>query len=244
MYNFVNAHARIDGVRQNSHVSACGTGNGVQTSTVRSVARARYVQPSRSGHTGHVYEAVSWEAVEEMVANICASIADNKIDVVLAVTRGGMVPATLICEALEFRNLVTATVIFYTDAGEQFFGLTQPRFLQFPSVDQLCGRRVLIVDDVWDTGRTACAVRERVVRADAKTVQVAVLHFKPSVNEMDEQPNYYASVTSNWIVYPWERCSPHAPSLSTDAINGNGADTETRAEESSSASSSSAPSAT
>lgn len=147
-----------------------------------------------------------------MCAEIATRAIDDRFDVVLGVTRGGMVPATLICEALRLRNMLSATVIFYTDAGDQFYGMTEPRFLSFPSAGALEGRRVLVVDDVWDSGRTATAVKRRVERAEPELVKVAVLHFKPSMNLFRGlEPDFYCAVTENWVVYPWEKASPDAP---------------------------------
>lgn len=147
-----------------------------------------------------------------MCLHLARAAEPHNFDVVLAITRGGLIPATLLCEALCLRNILSATVIFYTDSGEQFFGMTEPRFLSFPSPDALQGRCVLIVDDVWDSGRTASAVRNRVLRADAKLVKTAVLHYKPHQNQVaDMEPAFFAATTKNWVLYPWERVSPETP---------------------------------
>lgn len=98
--------------------------------------------------------------------------------------------------------------MFYTDTGDQFFGMTEPRFLSFPSTDALEGRRVLVVDDVWDSGRTARAVKLRVQRARPQIAKVAVMHFKPTMNTVQVQPDFYCCTTENWVIYPWERSSP------------------------------------
>lgn len=137
----------------------------------------------------------------------------DQFDVILAVTRGGLIPATLLCQSLQLRNILTTTVIFYTDEGNQFFGMTEPRFLSFPSAHSLKDRCVLIVDDVWDSGRTACAVRDRVSRAQPKSVKIAVLHFKPKQSIFGETgPEFCGCETDNWLVYPWEAMSPSSPS--------------------------------
>lgn len=149
-----------------------------------------------------------------MCLDLSAAVAPDRFDVVLAITRGGLIPATLLCEALELRNVLSATAMFYTDVGDQFFGMTEPRFLSFPSADALEGRRVLVVDDVWDSGRTAHAVKVRVQRTKPALVKVATLHFKPAMNSFqDVQPDFYCETTENWIVYPWERASPNLPEI-------------------------------
>lgn len=168
------------------------------------------------------YEGVSWNQVEMMCKKVATEAKPHQFDVILAVTRGGLVPATLLCEQLELRNVLSATVMFYTDGGEQFFGMTEPRFLSFPNNDALEGRKVLIVDDVWDTGRTANAVRKRAGRANPKLLKVAVLHFKPDMNDCPgEEPDFYASTTNKWVVYPWERPSPQAPEVGDGLVEEN-----------------------
>ena len=170
----------------------------------------------------HRYEWITWDKVEHMSKELALLAKPYNIDLVLSITRGGMVPATLICERLELRNILSATLMFYTDDGEQFFGMTEPRFLSFPSMQALEGRNVLIVDDVWDTGRTAHAVRNRVARANPNLVKVGVLHFKPEMNEYPgEEPDFYAAITQKWVVYPWEKLSPQAPVMdaSSNAVS-------------------------
>jgi len=151
-----------------------------------------------------VREECSWKKVEELIDGLGEQISAEEIDVVLGITRGGMVPATLVCEKFQLRNLMSATVLFYTDTGAKFYGLAHPRFLHFPEDMLIEGRRVLIVDDVWDTGNTARSVRERVRRAGGDPV-VAVLHFKPLRNQFEgDAPDFYGETTDSWIHYPWE----------------------------------------
>lgn len=154
------------------------------------------------------YQRVSWPQVESICHRLANLARSDSFDTVLAITRGGLVPATLLCEELQLRNVLSATVMFYTDTGEQFFGMTQPRFLSFPSIDMVEGRRVLVVDDVWDSGRTANAVKKRVLLADPDIVKVAVMHFKPDMNVEGVEPDFYVETTKKWILYPWEMASP------------------------------------
>ena len=102
---------------------------------------------------------LSWEDIEELVARLVVDLPRD-YDLLLVVTRGGMVPACLISEQADIRNIVAAAVMFYTAVGET---LPDPVFLQFPADALLYGKRVLVVDDVWDNGRTIVAVTQRVL---------------------------------------------------------------------------------
>lgn len=77
-------------------------------------------------------------------------------------------------------------------------------FIQFPAEDKLIGRPTLIVDDVWGSGRTITAVKNRVSAAGGFP-ETCVLHFNPYRNLFGHvRPDYYAAVTDAFIVYPWE----------------------------------------
>lgn len=138
----------------------------------------------------------------------------------------------MLAQRLATRNLFSATVLFYTDAGTPFYGLREPRFLNFPPESLLEGRRVLVVDDVWDTGRTARAVRERARRCGAGEVKVACLHWKPKGGleagvevggrEKGDRPDYWGDETGRWIVYPWEKLAPEGVRGMEKEEEGNG----------------------
>mmetsp|Transcript_18544 Transcript_18544/g.38923 ORF Transcript_18544/g.38923 Transcript_18544/m.38923 type:complete len:219 (-) Transcript_18544:170-826(-) len=147
----------------------------------------------------------TWSHIEDMVRRLGDEMEGSDFDAVVAITRGGLIPATLLCERKGWRNLLSATAVFYSDSGVKIFGMTEPRFLHFPEASQLDGKRVLVVDDVWDSGKTGVAVRERCRRAGAAVVKLAVLHFKPSRNVFaNDGPDFYADKTDRWIMYPWE----------------------------------------
>jgi uncharacterized protein len=143
---------------------------------------------------------LTWTQVEDLSLRLADSLP-GPYDAMLVVTRGGMVPACIISEQLNLRNILVAAVMFYSDVERT---LDRPIFLQFPADPLLNGRNVLIVDDVWDSGRTIMAVKQRVLDAGG-IPQTAVLHYKPSHSTYgSEQPDFYVDETDAWIVYPWD----------------------------------------
>ncbi len=144
---------------------------------------------------------LEWSDITRLAGRLVSQLDPADYDVVLAVTRGGMIPGALVSEALNLRNVMTAAVMFYS--GDQQ-ALAEPHFLQFPGDALLLGKRVLIVDDVWDSGKTAVAVRERVQQAGG-IPRVAVLHYKPMHSSFPEDaPDFFGEETEAWIVYPWD----------------------------------------
>jgi len=95
---------------------------------------------------------------------------------------------------------VVAAVAYYDDAGKPS---EQPTFLQFPSDPLLHGRRVLVVDEVWDTGTTIAAVAERVRLAGGRPT-TAVLHYKPLRSKVSIVPDHHVVATDAWVVYPYK----------------------------------------
>jgi hypoxanthine phosphoribosyltransferase len=135
-----------------------------------------------------------------MVGKLLHQLPHN-YDNIMVITRGGMVPACLISEKTNIRNILCASVMFY-DGEER--ALPEPLFLQFPEDSQVYNRRILLVDDVWDTGSTIIAVRNRLLRAGG-LVDTCVLHYKPGNSRFpDQKPDYVAEETDAWIVYPWD----------------------------------------
>ena len=146
-------------------------------------------------------EVLSWQDIDKLTDVLLPQIA-GQFDVILIITRGGIVLSGILAEALDIRDVLIAAVEFPNDSN--FEKLAWPTFLQFPSDTLLRGRRVLIVDDVWDSGRTINTVRGRVEAAGGAPA-TCVLHYKPGRSLFpDRRPDFYAAITDHWIVYPWE----------------------------------------
>ncbi len=116
---------------------------------------------------------------------------------IIAITRGGLVPAALVARELEIRLIDTVCVVSYgaakTGEAQQHQGELQ--WLKMVEGD---GAGWLLIDDLVDTGRTARAVRERLPKA-----HFACLYAKPQgrpvvdtfVKEFKQE---------KWIYFPWD----------------------------------------
>ncbi len=107
-------------------------------------------------------EVVTWDEIERLIAELAARLDSARFDLMLAITRGGLVPAGMLAYRLGIRNILVAAVEFYDDHGQPG---PHPTFLQFPADPLLRGQRILVVDEVWDSGTTIHAVTERVRQA-------------------------------------------------------------------------------
>jgi hypothetical protein len=121
------------------------------------------------------------------------------------ISRGGIIPGGLLAEAMNITHILTASVDFPVQMEmEKAKLMAWPQFIQFPEDRALRGRRTLVVDDVWGSGRTITAVKVRVSAAGGFPF-TCVLHFNPYRNLFGSaRPDYYAATTDAHIVYPWE----------------------------------------
>jgi hypoxanthine phosphoribosyltransferase len=144
---------------------------------------------------------ITWDDLDRLVAELAERLrAAAEPDVVLAISRGGLVPAGMLGYRMGWRDMLLAAVVVYDDESG-FRGSAE--FLQFPADDQLAGKRVLIIDEVWDSGTTIAAVSGR-IRAAGGVPITAVLHYKPNKSRVDIVPDHYIVETDDWILYPFK----------------------------------------
>jgi hypoxanthine phosphoribosyltransferase len=148
-------------------------------------------------------ELLTWADVETLIDTLVPQIRSvGLFDGMVMITRGGIVPGGLLAEALEIHHVLTAAVDFPLTEGAQL--MAWPSFLQFPAQNLLEGRRILIIDDVWGSGRTSTAVKGR-VQANGAEPFTCVFHFNPYRSLFSKaQPDFYGAVTDAFVVYPWE----------------------------------------
>lgn len=142
---------------------------------------------------------VSWEELDDLVIRLADS-AGREFDLLLAISRGGLVPAGILAYRLDLREILVAGAVFYRDDGTT---RDTPLLGLFPDDALLAGRRILVVDEVWETGETMTAVLDRVRQAggDPKS---AVLHYKPESSRVAGAPDYFAAIERGWLTYPYK----------------------------------------
>jgi hypothetical protein len=149
-------------------------------------------------------EVLTWAGFGEAGRELAQQVADDgyRPDLILTIARGGLLPAGALGYALDVKNLVVVNVEFYTGVDQR---LDVPVFLPpVPAAVDLAGFRVLVVDDVADTGETLRLVRDYCADhvAEART---AVLYEKPRSAVRCE---YVWRRTDRWIDFPWSSTPP------------------------------------
>ena len=149
-------------------------------------------------------EVITWDEVDRLIDTLLPQF-HREFTAMVMITRGGIIPGGMLAEAMNITHILTAAVDFPAQLESQRSSLMMwPEFIQFPADDKLRGYPTLIVDDVWGSGRTITAVKNRVSAAGG-FAETCVLHFNPYRNLFGSaRPDYYAAVTDGYIVYPWE----------------------------------------
>ncbi|MEM3028300.1 MAG: phosphoribosyltransferase [Candidatus Bathyarchaeia archaeon] len=145
------------------------------------------------------YEVPTWELLYELCVELADRIRDSGFqpDLIIGVARGGWIPARLLSDFLENPNVASVRVEFYIDIGRTS---SEPIITQ-PCSAPVKGRRVLVVDDVADSGRSLSLVRDSLLRQGATEIRIACLYYKPwSIIK----PEYYIKETTSWIIFPHE----------------------------------------
>ncbi len=158
-------------------------------------------------------ETLTYEGFGRAGRELAQQVADSgyEPDIILSIARGGLFVAGALGYALDIKNVFLMNVEFYTGVDER---LDLPVVLPpTPDVVDLTGARVLIADDVADTGATLKLVRDFCAGAVAE-VRCAVIYEKPRTSVLSE---YVWKRTDRWINFPWSTQPPvrRGPGLST-----------------------------
>src|SRR5512139_3015333 len=149
--------------------------------------------------TSFGFEVPTWNKVYEMLLDMAERIQLEgfKPDIIVGISRGGWLPARVLSDLLENPYITSVGAEFYVGVYETN---SEPRLTQQIPVS-VFDKRVLLVDDVVDTGKSVLLIREHLARQGTKEMKILTLYFKPcSV----VKPDFYSRETRDWIVFPWE----------------------------------------
>lgn len=157
------------------------------------------VTTKANGHIGLTWEDFG-EAIRELASMIVAS--GRQYDLVLGLARGGLIPAGALAYALNIKPCASMNVELYTDIEE-----TLPEPIVLPpliSASDLAAKRVLVVDDVADSGRSLKFVMEMLERWGVDADSAMILEKPRSVYK----PTFAWKLVEGWIDFPWSYQGP------------------------------------
>jgi len=145
------------------------------------------------------FDVPTWSQIYDMLIDEARQMGAENFhpDVVIGVVRGGLIPARILVDLLEVSQFVTLQI-------EHYIGISAT--MEMPTLKQpisapVTGKKVLVVDDIADTGKTLRLAIAHLKEQGAKQTKTSTLYYKPCSILV---PDFYERQTSNWVVFPWE----------------------------------------
>lgn len=146
-------------------------------------------------------QIITWDKAYSLSKNLARKIKHSgfKPDLVIGIARGGLVPALIVCDFLLEKNLASLKAEHW---GVAFASGKAKVKYPLPAEADIIGKRILIVDDVADTGETFFAIMRYLKEKKADDIRTAVLHYKTCSTFI---PDYWGENHDEWrwIIYPW-----------------------------------------
>lgn len=143
---------------------------------------------------------VPWSRAIEYCYKLATKILDDgfRPDMVIAISRGGLVPARIVSDVLGVDQLYVVKSRLWGIGGKLF---DQPR-VEGAQAIEVRGKDVLVIDEVVDTGATMSKVVDIIKWNGARAVKTGVLHYKSTSSFV---PDYFVEKIERWawIFYPW-----------------------------------------
>jgi uncharacterized protein len=152
-------------------------------------------------------EILDWATYGVAVRELGQQVVDDRYrpDIVLSIARGGLVIAASLAYALSVKSCFVLNVEYYTGVHQRLDApIVLPPMLD---LDEARGARVLIADDVADTGHTLEVVRD-LCRDKVAEARIAVLYEKPASTV---RADWVWRRTDRWIEFPWSSEEPLVP---------------------------------
>ncbi|ADY00501.1 MAG: phosphoribosyltransferase [Vulcanisaeta sp.] len=145
---------------------------------------------------------VSWDEIAEWARVLSMKIKDSGWlpDIVVAIARGGYAPARLICDYLGISDLISVQVVHWPSTAQA----AEKAYIKYPLSVDLSGKKVLVIDDIVDTGDSIQLAKEHIERNSRNVdVRTAALQWISTVAKF--KPDYWAIEVKDWVwfVYPW-----------------------------------------
>jgi len=145
------------------------------------------------------YEVPTWNQIYDMLIDQAQEIKQIsfKPDIIVGISRGGLVPARILTDLLETPQSTTIGIEFYVGIAQR--GLRP--ILKQPLVIPVDGKKVLLVDDISDSGQSLKLAKDYLLEKRTSEVRVATLYVRTSSLV---KPDFFEKESDCWIVFPWE----------------------------------------
>ena len=144
------------------------------------------------------YEVPTWNQIYDMLLCQAQKIRQNfKPDLIVGVARGGSIPARILTDLLETPKLGVIQIEFYVGIAQTTLEPALKQALTTPAV----GKKILLVDDIADSGKSLKLAVAHLQEQGAKEIKTATLYKKL---QSAVTPDFYEKQTTSWVVFPWD----------------------------------------
>jgi hypoxanthine phosphoribosyltransferase len=145
-------------------------------------------------------ELISWTETERLCQRLAGLIKESGYlpDLIIAIGRGGYVPARLLCDYMHIMGLTSIKIEHYLSGANR----QEEAVIRYPLKADIRGLRVLVVDDVNDTGDTLEAAMQHLQTFQPGEIRTAVMHHK-AVTRFKADYSAGKIIKWRWLIYPW-----------------------------------------
>lgn len=145
------------------------------------------------------YLRLSWGNIQKQCRSLAKKIKEKNIsfDIIVGIARGGWVPARLLSDLLGKDELYTIRIKFYDDVART----KEKPVIVHPLPVDVADKKVLLVDDIADSGESLRAAVNHIMEKRASSVFIVTLVKKPSSKLT---PDLFELETPAWVIFPWE----------------------------------------
>lgn len=143
---------------------------------------------------------LSWDEIYRTCLRLAKDITNDgfKVDCIIGISRGGLIPSRIFADIFDIHDIFIITARYYKGINER---LEKPIIKINADMNNLKNKNILVIDDIVDTGTTMTLLAEMINKHN--NIKTLTLYKKPISSF---EPDYYASISDKWIVFPWERC--------------------------------------
>ncbi len=162
---------------------------------------------------GISYIAPTWEEMGQLIFDLgkLIIISERKYDWIISIAKGGWTWSRALADYLNIDNLASVKAKLYEGIGQTSNTLVLEQTL--PEDVDIKDKKILLFDDITDTGQTFAAVKNYLLESGAKSVDSASLFYKQSFSGRLQladkptsviSPNFCAYQTKAWVIFPHE----------------------------------------
>lgn len=121
----------------------------------------------------------------------------EELECIVGISRGGLALTRIMSDLLDIQDVMITRCEYYTDIGEKGKKPVITQKIQ----GNISGRKVLVVDDVADSGESLTVIKKYLESKRPVDVKISTIFIKPWCKMT---PDYYVAKTDAWIIFPWE----------------------------------------